>query len=494
MRCNGCSYPLWNITARQCPECGKGFNPGEYEFTPGLVQFCCPACNQVYYGTDARGQMLPPEFACAGCGQPMSAAAAVVRIKPGVRESETTLRELPWIERSRLGFWRGWWETFKLSITSPRVMMRRTPPQSSWVSAAWYSLLSILMFMAPQVITVVVIFLIAAAAFAGGRVRGGMSLAFAGGTGLFVLLVAGSMLASLLLWIVAAHATLRLTGAVHGSMRRTAHALCYSTGANFIVAVPLLGLYLSTFASIYWLALAAVMLTEAQRVQWWRAVLAAVILPVLLGLGVLGVAMAGLSAATTAATAQAAQGLNTARFLTLGTTVMVEHAQQGAWPAHALDLRLVAGGAMVQNLVLEDDDVVLPGVTAGEMMSLGADAQRARIDAFTASLPARVLAVRVGRVVTVYHGIEGRTPQAGLWLLLRIDEEGVEIVSAPGPRTRVSLDQFERALGAQNGARAAAGLPPLPESVIDLKPGEHIAWPAESELADDAGVTPERPD
>jgi hypothetical protein len=479
MRCNECAYPLWNITSRQCPECGKGFNPAEYEFLPGLVQFCCPACNQAYYGTDERGQMVPSEFVCAGCNAPMSAAVAVVRLKPGAREADATKQELPWLERSRRGFFSAWWGTFKLSIVSPRIMMRRTSPKSSGLQAAWYSLLSILIFMVPQVVTLVGVFLIAVAAFAGGRGGGRVSMAFAGGTGLFVLVVAGSMFVSLLLWIVSAHVLLRLTGKVQGPMRRTAHALCYSTGANFLIAVPLLGMYLSVFASAYWLVLAVVMLAEAQRVQVWRAVLAAMIAPLLIGAGVFVTLFAGLlPAMSLAATTQAMQQVYAMRLADLGATIEEAQIQTGAWPAHALDLPPVEGRSFVPMLVLDDQDILLPGLTAADMMALGADAQREHIDALTASLPGRVLAVRVGRIVTVYHGLT-EPASAGVWLMFRIEEQHVDIYNVRGPKTNVLRSQFNMALAAQNAARATVGLPPLPQSVIDLEPGEHLAWPEE---------------
>ena len=68
MRCKQCDYRLWNLTARRCPECGTPFLPSEFEFVPNSVQFCCPHCGQAYYGTDAKGHLVPPAFTCGRCG------------------------------------------------------------------------------------------------------------------------------------------------------------------------------------------------------------------------------------------------------------------------------------------------------------------------------------------------------------------------------------------------------------------------------------------
>ena len=69
MRCKTCDYQLWNLRSRQCPECGTAFRVSDYDFVPNSVQFCCPHCNQIYYGTSARGQLVPPAFTCVSCNK-----------------------------------------------------------------------------------------------------------------------------------------------------------------------------------------------------------------------------------------------------------------------------------------------------------------------------------------------------------------------------------------------------------------------------------------
>ena len=62
MRCKNCDYRLWNLVSRQCPECGTEFLPHEFEFVLNSVRFCCPYCQQDYYGTGDKGHLEPIEF------------------------------------------------------------------------------------------------------------------------------------------------------------------------------------------------------------------------------------------------------------------------------------------------------------------------------------------------------------------------------------------------------------------------------------------------
>ncbi len=67
MHCQACGYSLWNLVARECPECGAPFLPGDFEFVPGTVQFCCPHCRHARHGTGDRGHLSPRSFTCEQC-------------------------------------------------------------------------------------------------------------------------------------------------------------------------------------------------------------------------------------------------------------------------------------------------------------------------------------------------------------------------------------------------------------------------------------------
>ena len=97
MRCRNCDYPLWNLKARECPECGASFRPSEFEFVAQSVRFCCPHCDQEYFGTDERGHLRPVEFNCTKCATRVEMDAMVLRPADTQNDSSTKLGEVPWI-------------------------------------------------------------------------------------------------------------------------------------------------------------------------------------------------------------------------------------------------------------------------------------------------------------------------------------------------------------------------------------------------------------
>lgn len=127
MRCKVCDYRLWNLPSRACPECGTAFRPSDYEFTPNSVQFCCPHCNQPYFGTDQKGHLVPRAFDCVQCGRHIDMDQMVLRPGEGVREEQTQQDRNPWLERRKVGWWKGWIKTVGLSLGIPTRLMRATP-------------------------------------------------------------------------------------------------------------------------------------------------------------------------------------------------------------------------------------------------------------------------------------------------------------------------------------------------------------------------------
>ncbi|MBT8486072.1 MAG: hypothetical protein KJO43_10865, partial [Phycisphaerae bacterium] len=138
MRCTGCNYPLWNLKARACPECGLAFCPSEHEFLPNSVRFCCPHCDQSYYGTDGRGHLVPSAFACVSCGRDVEMDAMVLRPAEGVAEAQTRVDDHPWLERANRGVMRGWFATIGRAMVAPGRLMRATPAEGSLGSAWWF--------------------------------------------------------------------------------------------------------------------------------------------------------------------------------------------------------------------------------------------------------------------------------------------------------------------------------------------------------------------
>ena len=108
MNCKTCEYSLWNLTTGKCPECGELFAPSEFEFKPNAVHFCCPNCEQVYFGTTPTGHLLPPEFDCVQCGRQVSMDQMILRPAEGITEGDTQADFNPWLERGRRGRFKSW--------------------------------------------------------------------------------------------------------------------------------------------------------------------------------------------------------------------------------------------------------------------------------------------------------------------------------------------------------------------------------------------------
>ncbi|NBP52401.1 MAG: hypothetical protein EBU70_14695 [Actinobacteria bacterium] len=123
MRCKGCGYSLWNVAGRTCPECGRGFVPGEFEFVPNAVEFCCPACMQQYYGTGPDGLPSPREFSCVRCGSACSLDAMVLRPAPGVAPDGAAPSHVPW-EREGVAAWKRLFGTARDALVRPASLGR----------------------------------------------------------------------------------------------------------------------------------------------------------------------------------------------------------------------------------------------------------------------------------------------------------------------------------------------------------------------------------
>ena len=119
MRCRTCDYALWNLPARLCPECGAAFRPSDFEFVPNSVRFCCPHCDQVYYGTTATGHLEPDRFDCVRCGERIAMDEMVLRPHEGLAEHLTQLGSNPWLQRHRRGRFKAWCATIGAALVSP---------------------------------------------------------------------------------------------------------------------------------------------------------------------------------------------------------------------------------------------------------------------------------------------------------------------------------------------------------------------------------------
>lgn len=285
MRCKNCDYALWNLTGRDCPECGTPFRPSEFEFKPGSVKFCCPDCEQAYYGTTYTGHLRPRAFDCVSCGRHLDMDEMVLLPADGWDERSVTGTVAPWI-RTGVGFFRRWLGTVGWSYVKPVEFMRGLPATHGLGSAFGFALITQLLIALIGIgLPIIVIVLIVT--LSGGGGGGGMGFPIV--TILPGFLIVLATIVWTLLWGVLIHATLALTGGTPHPMGRTLSALCFSSGTLAAQVVPCLGPYcLGYIVGIWWLVSAILMVMEGQKTSGVRASLAVLWFPVLSLLLVIG--------------------------------------------------------------------------------------------------------------------------------------------------------------------------------------------------------------
>jgi predicted Zn finger-like uncharacterized protein len=483
MFCKSCNYPLWNINTRQCPECGAPFKPSEFQFALNSVQFKCPHCAQSYYGTGHDGHLVPPEFDCVSCGQFIRMDEMVLLPTEGVAEAQTRAEVNPWIERRATGVVRAWFATIGRAMTAPASLMQATPVEYPTASALWFALLTQAIFIACAgglLMCPVLIFSRGTGAAAGAV---GVTIAS------FLVALLGLLL-YMVVWSAATHGLLRLTGPVDSPFGRTMQCICFSSGANSLCAIPCIGLYLSWLFGIWWVVSAILMVKTAHRTTGARAAFATLAFPVFaLVLGVIGYATLIFAGTRTAFAPVGTTMVVTPTGTVIGhdpealedaaTRVMTgleSHlADTGAWPAHAVEL--TNGNPLIHQHVCVMWDVttsnqaaVVYGVALDDMTVMPDLQQRAFFTSCAAALPPGVIAHRVGDYVFTYHGINAAV-MPDLWVFVQCPDPTLSQASpayvtvghADGYIDIFAASEFAGELEAQNQARAAAGLPPLPD-------------------------------
>lgn len=493
MKCTTCLYPLWRIRGRQCPECGAAFKPSEFEFVLNSVRFSCPHCEQEYYGDGERGHLNPVEFDCVKCGTHVHMDEMVLSPAAGVEEARTEVEKLPWLERGRGGWWKSWFKTLGLALTAPRDAMKMTPVESSAGHAirffVWTQVLVLVVTFIPMLLLFAVIGVIGV--FAGGAGGGGGGP----GAGAMAGIMSGTMGAMLLAAVVSvtvffgvftlmAHGILAITGPTFG-LKRTLHAMAYSSGANIATAAPCVGGYVGW---IWWLVSAVIMVKEAHAAKWWRAVLA-VVGPVVGTLAILitayvffVIAMMG-TVNTARVSAQQLSQLATTK--QLGGSLIAAAQRDGSWPKHAAEL-VRDSMAMPQDFVLTGlqgtgmgvsaaskttaDLVTVGGVSLSVFQIRPTEGQNMLIREELKAIGPEAAAYRLGDMVVCLRDSDPTDAPMAAWLLVAWPDPSVNVgdpttvgvVLADGSANNIAIADFDAALKAQNELRAKAELKPLP--------------------------------
>lgn len=481
MHCRTCDYPLWTIQARSCPECGEPFRPSDYEFAPNAVQFCCPHCQQCYYGTDWRGHLVPSRFECVGCGRAVEMDEMIVRPAvdggPSVRMVDT----MPWFERDRRGVVRAWLATIGAAMTRPQHLIRAVPQETRLLDAFLFMAVSNVIFLVVGSLLPAAMIGAVLAVLAGGGGNAGtaaVGLLLTRVTLVQIPIVLGGAVVAPVLWWLLVHGLLVMTGAATAPLERTGHAIFYSVGANALKAVPCDCGGMAGW--IWWMVSASLMVQTAHRCSGLRASLIVIVASLLTnGLVIVGTMVAALApvgglGAFVPQTTAAANGSEVVRLATAIRSHAAVHGGEG--PRHALELALdgvsglTAGSFISASSATLEDDVPLGEGTLADFMLLPPNRARGVVESAAAALPADVVAHRVGDFVFTYHGADLSAADPALWTVIAWPEgtastsfsTKVAIGRADGSIELMPAAMFPSALVAQNAYRRGKQLPPLP--------------------------------
>lgn len=299
MRCKKCEYPLWNLPPGACPECGNEFRPGAFEFKVGEVRFCCPHCDQAYYGDTTHGHLDPSSFDCVGCGRSIEQDECIVRPLEGQDAIDTTLA--PWFDSThglfkRTVFTAGW------AMVRPGDLARGIPrdssPNAGIVFLLLVNILALVVGFLPIIFVVMAVPLWTQGLNAVNAPGIGMAT---GVVSIFGGFTFATSVVSVLLIALVGHGILRLTGPVDGGLGRTVTLACFGSGPVLIVAIPCLGPYCGSQVSGVWAIVSTILLLAAgQRVGGGRATLAVLTVPVLAILAFIGFMVISAAVTTTA--------------------------------------------------------------------------------------------------------------------------------------------------------------------------------------------------
>ncbi len=471
MRCKKCDYRLWNLRSRQCPECNTPFKPSDFEFALNSVRFACPHCGQCYYGTGDKGHLSPIEFDCVRCGRHIHMDETVLLPTVGVEEEQTAPAAMPWLDRSRRGFFRAWLGTIWMAMIRPGQLIGVVPLESSLLDAWWFAVLTqltiALVCMGPMFLFMVVV---SSAGEGAGWAGAGLGFGAA-----FAVILAGTV-AGIALWGAITHGVLCVGAQPRAGLRRTYHALCYSAGANVLSAIPCFGYYIGW---VWWLVSAVLMVRDGQRVTGLRASVAVLLTPCLGILAVIGfytwlfVAVLPRSGAFLAMSQ--VQASSQAQVVAV-TVRAYARLHNGRAFTHAAEL-LADGFIQPASLLAPGSGTTLAHIPVGSLTlqrfsELDRQEKLARVQEAIGDLPDGVVAQRLGDFVFTCNRLDLDAVDPAVWTFIMwadpasndppASTDVIYIGLADGTVLRITVADLDAELAGQNSLRAEAGLPPLP--------------------------------
>jgi hypothetical protein len=532
MRCKACQYPLWNLRPGGCPECGRAFKPSDYAFKPNAVCFCCPHCEQTYYGTGEQGHLVPAVFDCVKCGKHIAMDEMLARPADGVREEDTG-PTAAWHDRSRSGFTRFFGLAFA-GLTRPRDAMVELPRGAGFLRPLAFVCAISALCAGLGLVIGLFIYAVDAVLWLGGG--------YTFEEYVVPVLLAGAIWPVYLVTVaLVQHAVLAATGGTARGLVGTTESVCYTSGPALLLLIPLVGPFMLMVGAIWAATLQAGALAARQGVGVWRSIVAAALVP--LGLVVATPFAAGwylwevhyALAYTSPSWGWGGGGygpggawgmppMNDSYELQAIQAGLSFYASGsgGAGPPHAIQL-ITQGHAGTWDFISNSTATVTSHVpldtTTLASIDQGAAASVMAAEARVLSaMPADVIAHRLGDFVLTYHGIDvsgGGTAGAGqpgatalvappdansLWVVFACPDPDVNppafgvhpgdwtewsYITADGTIGSVTEANFTAELAAQNTLRTNAGLASLP----DLRIVTHAA-PVTEAAMNAGGYTP----
>lgn len=484
MRCKICDYQLWTIRSRVCPECGSGFAPSDYDFNLNAVRFCCPHCEQQYFGTAANGHLDPIEFECVRCRRLVHMDEMVLLPREGIAERLTESAKVPWTDLSRRWFVTRWFPTLGLSLGAPGRLMKMLPEDASSGRALWFAFFNInfaVLLSVGVIFGFGIIMSIISGSGSGSGSGGGL-----GGLGmalLGVIIWLASSVVFLLIWAGIAQLICGPGSPKGGRYERAFQSVCYSSGAMALTAVPCLGMYIVPVALIWWTISLTLALRESHGVSGLRAFLGAAIPPGLVVGGVVTwfvvIIYSGVSAARSYSSGSHWSSFDDRKARIMSSTIGMASMQNGSrYPVHGLEL-LTSGWTQASEFQSFANATGNNPTYQGDDLGLYLNGTRSVRDAANA-LPAGVTAHRVADFVFTWHGFDSTT-DGDLWVAVLAPRAGSRaagqgmswwVIEADGDVWEVApMDRLQK-LSDQNQIRSGHGLATLPDLdlVTDTQP------------------------
>ncbi len=462
MFCKSCNYPLWNLTARTCPECGTGFRPSEFRFRRGTVLYVCPHCSQRFQGTDPSGHLEPREFTCPSCNNHVAMDEMALVPTPGVSETRTRTDLVPWFERGHKGVWRTIGQAMGHPDKLARAVAVSAPARTA--SVLWYGVLTQSVFNLVGSAVVIGMMLV-------GVVMTASRSAVVGALAGFAVLVVATLVASalgLLVWAGSAHLILRITGPMRGAFFYTLCPISFGGGVNAVSAVPCFGFYLAPIGLLWWVVVSTVMLRTTQSVGWFRATIATCAFPMVAAVALVG-GIIWFATWVNAFPSRLGTASPTTTASDLGSALNGFAAANGDYPVHSSEL-IGAGQIFGPNEFYATGfpssfNAPFAGSTDfSSFLQMTPAVQNQQVARFKSAQPSDVVAHRTGDCVFTYHGLPATAQSSAIWLVVIEDGSSQFTVYAQDG----SSDGFDGAampgkLAQQNQIRASYGLPPLPD-------------------------------